>query len=238
MKVSAVVCNRDELFLEESLKSIDGLVDEIVLVDASKNQPDFDKLKKMITKSDFDYVHTIAHIGKQLDMGFSLATNDLIFRWDSDFVGDKNISLLFNFLHRLKNDKYAIYTEVRNINLNGFMGYHKECYIVTRTDHIMNKNRLRRRFVCLTKDLIGSPHPRFTFFPIPFNYKIKTFDECVINHLNIKKHSRDFERPYQVYWQLIPENERKKYGSLEQYAKNMVEMGGEGFDWKFKKLPY
>lgn len=236
MNISAVVCNRDEQCLVESLQSIDGYVDEIVLVDASRN-PVPVGIEDMV-QCKFQCFHTAPDIGHQLDIGFTCASYPLILRWDADFFARDGFEEFIDFLHELKG-YVAVKTPVKNIIGNtGKTELHAEWYVLTMSKHIMNKKRVYRRAVCLYHQLIQTPKPRFTFFPVPLWYKTYEYDTCVINHRNIKSRERDIERPYQPLWSLLSEEQKQIYGSFEEYVKCMIQQGDEGFAWKFGKIKY
>ena len=126
MKISLVVCNRDELYLERHLLSVDRFVDEIVLVDASKHPIDEQHLKDRL-QCDLTCIFTDPDIGKQLDKGIMQSRHPFVFRWDSDFMGLAGVETLFEFI-RNHTGLFAVATPVINTNLIGKTQIHQEFY--------------------------------------------------------------------------------------------------------------
>lgn len=239
MKVSAIVCNRDELWLEQSLISINGLVDEIVVVDASREIPDKKHLQNLVDQSEFQFVHTRPCIYKQLDQGYLMARYPLLLRWDSDFIAMEGFDGFSRLLHNLTG-KVAVYAYVKNVTKDMKENLHREVIAVTMSPRIMNRNRFPRKIYGLYRMVVGGKPPRFSHVPLPWTYWHHKYSKCVIEHRNIKPEWRDRERTWQVDWQLCSETEKNEWGSFEQYVKKQIEIQAEGDTYKFAegRLPY
>ena len=239
MKVSAIVCNRDELWLEQSLISINGLVDEIVVVDASKEIPDTDHLHNLIDQSEFQFIHTQPCIYTQLDTGYLAAHHPLLLRWDSDFIAMEGFDGFSRFLHNLTG-RVAVHASVKNVTKELKENIHKEILAVTMSKRIMDRTRLPRKLYSLYRVAVGGKPPRFSHVPIPYGYWHHKFSKCVIEHRNIKPDWRDRERAWQVDWQLCSDQEKREWGSFEQYVEQQIELQAEGDTYKFMegRLPY
>ena len=240
MKITAVVCNRDEQTLVKSILSIDKAVDEVVLVDASKFsvESEVDEIREKI-RCGFKFFQTMPHIVKQFNYGINHASHPVIMRWDSDFIGHKNVDQLTDFIRSIRTQYFSVSFQVKNIFDDGRKHtFHREDYVFSLSKNIINENRLHRRVDNLARDVLRVPRKRFSFYPLPLYYTRFSFKPCVVNHVNLKLEYRDAERPYQYYWSSLSSVEKEQYDGFEDYVKQMISKGVKGNVKKFEKIPY
>lgn len=181
-KVCAVVCNRDEVSLFESVKSIINSVDFVLIVDCSKDKTltentynhfkDTNKIKKIYTEMNYRKQNIIAFNEIHSDYRWFL-------RWDSDFVAVDETREAINILKRLVGEKISIRWYVKT---NTDDSLHSEPYMMTMTDELL-KNHLRRRL----GNLFVKKKHAFPLFPIPYDYKKLDIDLVMAIHLQKEK---------------------------------------------------
>jgi hypothetical protein len=110
--ISAVVITKDDIWLDESLKSVENYVDELVLVDSSSEE----YLKRNIQLVSELRIPEKKHIVRDLNkrearkLAFDNCTRSWILVWDGDVVamdqGINNISELMKYVKSLDTRKY------------------------------------------------------------------------------------------------------------------------------------
>lgn len=102
-KISAnIVCKDERYWIEPSIRSIAGLVDEIIYVDdnsidgtleiVSRLAEEYDNIK-VFSKEE----HGLTGLGDMKNFAKNNSRNELVLRWDGDFIAYDSISSLFKF---------------------------------------------------------------------------------------------------------------------------------------------
>lgn len=145
--ISAVVITKDDIWLEESLKSIENYIDELVMVDSSSKEYLNRNMQLMSELS----IPEKKHIARDLNKGearklaYDNCTRSWILVWDGDVVamddGRNNFSELMKLVRSLKIRKYyykIFFPQIligKNFNEVQKQHYHVEAWIVSNSRH-------------------------------------------------------------------------------------------------------
>lgn len=234
--ISALVVSRNEPFIEPSLESIMGLVDEIILVDSSSG-----KWRTLVEKICTKYprircVFMEPDYMEQMRAGFLLTTKRWILKWDADFVAFPRINNLTTVIDRLGGSMYhAIYFPVNNVEIDLF---HTDPKSPFHQGHRLFQYSLRllRPTTSLLKQsqrfrmkLRGALPARTAYGPFPPWYKKVKLKQPLALHLkSVKPRKRFVERRFQQHWTLLSSDEKRRFGNLDNFiSEKLVSRGIE-----------
>lgn len=110
--ISVVVITKDDIWLNESLKSIEKYVDELVIVDSSSSEY-LRRNEQLLTELSIPIIkHTVKELNKRdaRKLAYQSCTKNWILIWDGDVVamddGVNDISNLINYIKNLKTKRY------------------------------------------------------------------------------------------------------------------------------------
>jgi hypothetical protein len=145
--VSAVVITKDDIWLDESLKSVENYVDELVVVDSSSEEY-LKRNKRLVSEL---RIPEIKHIVRDLNkrearkLAFDNCTRNWILVWDGDVVamdeGINNFSELMKYVRSLDTRKYyykIFFPQIligKNFREVQKQHYHVEAWVVSNSSH-------------------------------------------------------------------------------------------------------
>lgn len=151
-KITAnIVCNNENFWIKESILSIVNMVDEIIYVDDKSTDGSLETVKRLSNEYNnikiFEYKdHKLSKLGDMKNFAKENSKNDLVIRWDADFIAYEDINKLFEF--SINNfQKYDAYV-LTGPNLEGDI-YHSpienetfgpECYLFKKDNMSFVKN--------------------------------------------------------------------------------------------------
>lgn len=218
--ISAVVLNRNELTLEDSLRSVSPIVDEVVVVDASTGEHREQAARICRGNPKIKFIHMPPDYTEQLIIGVDASTQRWILKWDADFVATPQTKRLWELVKRLPPPgHYAITFAVENQEPMDGRKLHREPYLFTYHPCLMRWRliKLYNLFVTRRRGKLPNRDP-YTPFPLFYN-KIHVNGVYAV-HMNAEKlPSRLSERPYQSEWTLTPQRKRRGI-TFEQFVRN------------------
>jgi hypothetical protein len=145
--ISAVVITKDDIWLDESLKSVENYVDELVVVDSSSEEY-LKRNKRLVSEL---RIPEIKHIVRDLNkrearkLAFDNCTRNWILVWDGDVVamdeGINNFSELMKYVRSLDTRKYyykIFFPQIligKNFREVQKQHYHVEAWVVSNSSH-------------------------------------------------------------------------------------------------------
>lgn len=151
-KISAnIVCKNEKFWLKESILSIVNIVDEIIYVDDNSTDGSLEIAKNLSGEYNnikiFEYKdHNLSKLGDLKNFAKENSKNDLVIRWDADFIAYEDINILFEF--SINNfEKYDAYI-LSGPNLEGDIfhapvnkeSFGPECYLFKKDKMKFMKN--------------------------------------------------------------------------------------------------
>ena len=145
--ISAVVITKDDIWLEESLRSIENYIDELVVVDSSSKEYLSRNTKLVSELSIPEKKHIVRDLNKReaRKLAFDNCTRSWILVWDGDVVamdeGRNNISELMKYVRSLDTRKYyykIFFPQIligKNFREVQKQYYHVEAWIVSNSRH-------------------------------------------------------------------------------------------------------
>ncbi len=192
--ISANIVTKDDIWLEESIRSIMNFVNEMVIIDSSSLN--YKKINEEIIKSLNDkipikYVWKDLNITDARNLAHSMSRYSYILHWDGDMIaydsGKNSIANIFNILKDEEFHKfyYEIFFNVLRVgySLNTVTDrdtrYHREAWLYS------NSTRMRweSRRLPLSISSRKIDQPIFHLF-----YKRRTFDRIYGLHLHLIQH--------------------------------------------------
>lgn len=208
--LTAVVLNRNELTLADSLRSIDPVVDEIVVVDASTGEHLERAVQICGGNPKIKFTHMEPDYSEQLRVGVEISTWRWLLKWDADFVATPQTKKLREFVRLLPPPRhYAITFAVENQEPVDGRKLHREPYLFTYHPCLMRWRliKLYNRFVTRRRGKLPNRSP---YSPFPLFYRKIHMNNIYAIHMNKEKlPSRIAERPYQGEWALTPKWRRR-----------------------------
>lgn len=145
--ISAVVITKDDIWLEESLKSIENYVDELVMVDSSSTEY-LNRNTQLVSRLNIsEKKHIVRDLNKReaRKLAYDNCTKNWILIWDGDVVamdeGKNDFSELVKYLKSLDVKRYYYKIFFPQILIGKNFGevqrqnYHVEAWIVSNSRH-------------------------------------------------------------------------------------------------------
>lgn len=194
--ISAVVITKDDIWLEESLKSIENYIDELVMVDSSSKEYLNRNMQLMSKLSVPEKKHIVRDLNKReaRRLAYENCTRSWILVWDGDVVamdyGRNNFSELIKLIRSLEIWKYyykIFFPQIligKNFNEVQKQHYHVEAWILSNSRHFK-----------------WDPRKIWDRERIPFFFKKINIDTPYALHINhIRSREMELNRVISIEW--------------------------------------
>jgi len=223
--ISAMIRVKNAIdWIEACIRSIDKLADEIVVVDNGSTDGSYELIKKL--ENEINKLRLFSFPDATLvdlsNYALNLTRYQWVIKWDADFIahtnGDSDIRKLRKFILSL-NPHYYYCIYLRPVHLFGDF------------EHVFKP----RGFLWIDSLHTYSPKVKYILkegierLKVPKYFRIITYDDYCLFHINIKPISQMLLRHFLTDWQ-IPEN-INNFKNLEDYTFYRVTN-----DWKCKNL--
>lgn len=234
--ISLMVVNRNEPWIELSLRSIEDIVNEIIVVDASTTEwkkwtfnklKQFNKVRFYSVKPDYK---------TQTKLAVDASKYKWLFRWDADFVAfDKGLNEIKDLVDSADRDEYhAVTCYVDNLELIPFLHdistrqtrTHSEKYLFTYFNRLTEPiNPIPNWFQFIlsfrAQGYVRGMRRRMGYAPAPIFFKRHIMNETLGLHLRtVKPWQRVVEKKFQPQWALMEPGKKNEYqASLWTYVK-------------------
>jgi len=222
-----MVLSRNEPFIELSLKSIESLADEIIVVDASRGRWAEETEKICEEEPKIRYLHTTADYREQTKIGLLETAKRWVLKWDADFIAFPHVMELRKLTESLERTKhYAISFPVQNLEWNFFYTnlskpLHYEPYLFTYSFKLLKKRLIKYYNIIALKFKKALPN-RDAYTPFPFWYNNIRMNKTYALHLNtIKPPMRLVEKQFQAKWALMSRKQKGRM-TFEQFVKRSL----------------
>lgn len=215
--ISALVRTHNEIWIQPSIRSIDKVVDEIVIVDSST-----DDTTERIEEIQDELDSNIIHVQRKVDLheatniALDLSTKKWVLKWDGDFIARTNGTTI-----------RSIYEEVRGAaqypvvsfpllsfagdlsHLTGHRKYHIEPWLFKYSDSVeYRKSRI-----------FGF---EYLYYPKKTHKKYYVNEIPAIHLHSVKPPRHYLLMRHQPEWQFLSQEEKDEYESMEKFLEEVA----------------